>query len=800
MASQRDQVSSSSSQSAQSVRRGVWAKLRNLARARKFDRLATQYWPQYGLVAVTPQVVMLHEKHAAHIYEAVRKEAETRATPSSTLVHRGTSVLRRAAAGLERSRRRFEVFSFGLTDTSCDVTSVFASGMVHVSSGDPARTGIVAPCSCIDDVRRILQWTRADGHRVAFVIAASEQHLQYLAITCVLLSAASQGRATDVAEAMTLFQHVRETGLSGLELSNGGSTISAQSTNVPPMPTSPRLRTFSASYKRTNLWSRVNGRALWGCRNSSSSSRRPTFGDPDGPDARACARRVVGALGYVRPALPAESEPMYWRRMVLRKVVLSHAPRISSEDRAAPQGCRPYVMVMNGDQTDFLHSTMVQGIREARYLPNTDVAFDINRRVERDVVLKVYHLEPGQPGRVIIQTHVNVAGAEPFEDASVAEEFPEGEQLVMVNIPKTSLDVQSLGNTLDADFQLTCVFGMMPDDRAMALQGPRTFSSEQGLTGYGHADDSATVASLDLSTPLPPLQFNADEETHIEGSTNAAGSADADDTRADATSAGATGAGAAGGAAAAAADPDEDDDGQTESGQASARATEVQRRTGAFDVEAAFEARRETVCEILGAVRPNERREIEQRLHFTLEFCHSESEAEAAVQNFVTQSLESPSNDSLWGRRSMRRSVRFNLGARDDDDDSQVRFNLPSGGGSLRGEDGSALARHALRNMYSDRGPQRSNAPRVVLLPDPWENGSSIWDHMLGSVISSRRRPDLVLAAHRRRGTGMSEHDILRLPEHEFTSSSFSGDQSNCLICLGDYSDGDRLRTLPCFQ
>lgn len=878
----------------QSPKRSFWSKIREFASSRERNGgQPNPKWSHYGLTALTPQILILQNRQAQQLYEIVKKEDEAGASPSASQINRFQSSLKRVAQGLARSKRSFAIFSFGMTSDQCGLETVFPNDALHItSSGDPGRTGIVAPCFCMDDARKVIFWTREAPGRVAVVLASSEAHLAFLAIACVLYSSSSQGRSADICSALSMFGQARARGVNSLQLTSTSAHATETTTSSPSNDNNP----LSRCNKNTRIKVRTKGNSAvrrWS-RGSNNSSKGSTN---DEHDVSASALRVVGTMGYLRPAVPFDAETTRWRRMILRKVILSHAPRVLSEHLGAQRGCRPYIMVMNGDQSDFLHSTMVQGIRPALYSMTADVAFDINRRVDRDVVLKVYHLEPGQPGRVLFQVHVNVASAEPVEDAAIYDQYPEGEQLVLVNVPKNSIDVLSLANTLDDNFQISCVFGMQATDRAVELEGPRGFRTEENLSGYGGADGSASVPPLDMQQPLPPMQFKCSNDScgHLQyiqqgdvnstlGSGLGRGGINRISSRhvssktltcalcslqaraspsvntmvqeiAESSSSGDRAAGCGFVDSTSTTEAEDDDDARnnneghtsdeeksnfhddfdhssvrsgspisipapapgpaagTTHGTASAEApanddlaiqgensedTELEpagdRATltegeqlsptsGAlstvFNEGPAFEARVQSVCEVLGALRITERRDIERRLGMSLAGCSSEAEADQAVQNFVIQSLEG-FDDRSPSRRVSRRNVRFTLGARGDDD-AQVRFNLPSGGSV--DESGDAIT---------------DNAPRVSMLRGGSGREESLMEQLFASMLTVQFADNSGL--RRRRSMGMSEREILRLPEHEYRLGNYQGDQMNCLICLGDYCDGDCLRTLPCFH
>jgi len=214
---------------------------------------------------------------------------------------------------------------------------------------------------------------------------------------------------------------------------------------------------------------------------------------------------MVNGVGVVSHA--SDVLKTCWRPMVLRKVVLSHVPR------ATIAGCSPYLMIMQGDQSDIIYSTMVQGLHSFRYEENEELVFDINAVVHRDIVVKLYHLERGQSGAVIVSFRVNVTSAEPDEDNDLAKSIEAGEQLVCVTIPVQAMESVALPNILAHDFTVSCLFGMQPAARSLGIHGPLPIGDRVGPLVL---PVSPIVPPLVICNIHPPVQIMCNHCTTVQ--------------------------------------------------------------------------------------------------------------------------------------------------------------------------------------------------------------------------------------------------------------------------------------------
>jgi len=53
---------------------------------------------------------------------------------------------------------------------------------------------------------------------------------------------------------------------------------------------------------------------------------------------------------------------------------------------------------------------------------------------------------------------------------------------------------------------------------------------------------------------------------------------------------------------------------------------------------------------------------------------------------------------------------------------------------------------------------------------------------------------------HMERNNSANDSDIAALPTRTLADTTGLGEQTKCLICLDDFSDGDEIKTLPCLH
>jgi len=730
---------------------------------------------------------------------------ESLARGDSTEVARRMRGLGRGAAA---------VCAAGVSSEALDST-----GRHAVDLGGLAR----GPCTTLEQAKRVLEVRRLKNGAPVLLVAGSPTHLRLLQLAVRLL--ADEGEQSGPAPACAALEmelappHVQPRKW----LPWRTSAFSAMSSSLSSGAQRPK-RKAARALRRISLKGSSSTTA--------SSVERREIPEPS-PE---CIRRIAGAMGTLAETYRDNTSEMLWRRMVLRKIVLSHAPRAPREDGNLGDGCSPYIMMMDGTETDFIFSTMVQGIRSVAYDVNQDLSFDINCRVEKDITLKLYHLVPGQPGKVLLRMHVNVAAAEPLESEEIRCKFPDNEQLVMVTVCRDSIDEMFESASFDPNFKMCFLFGMQEQDRQLHTSGPRAFPSTEGLSGYG-GPVSGVVPNLDTTIVLPPLMYKCAntacgkmqyilEETSsssFEGeetgsrheicnsccltqevfpsvvrlmkemrrplsastaseTTDVASELDGEDPSEITESITPQ--------IPAIASEGVGDQPETESSEASEEA---------FDVESAVQQRLEIACSVLDITASLSRTRTENDLRAALRTCSNDSEADSAMQRYVSSALESRDRAIMSFRSSERRTVRFNVGT-SDDENTQVRFNLPAGiDDDIVQEDdddyeGYPIARALLESnlLHTVRG--MSPNERMDLLAGFFGLSGAYSERLLSDS------PMTHAYTGRCRGFGLGEREISRLPEYVYDATRGSSANSSCLVCLSSFETGERVRSLPCFH
>mmetsp|Transcript_28706 Transcript_28706/g.46415 ORF Transcript_28706/g.46415 Transcript_28706/m.46415 type:complete len:779 (+) Transcript_28706:338-2674(+) len=742
-----------------------WVKLRGYVKGGKNTKRKEngdqKYWASYKLCMEGNGVLRLGSRGLCQLYECI--ERDTNSNPSASLCSKLTGLLKSAASGLEKSRKDYRVFVFGFDSLGGDfpkLEEVFDPSCLQCDTN--MNNGSIVPLGVARDARKVYSWIKGGPDRLALILAPSQLKLEL--ILTMLLLLLKENSTDAIQDAHQFFARI--------------------------------CRVDQSSIAKKSRF------GLLRARSAKASTLEGMHGGVKAPAG--CIKRIIGTLGELQKPLVVPEfcnvESPQWRKMVLRKVILSHAPR--AEKTASTYRCRPYIMVMDGDQSEFIYSTMVQGIRIHEYTEGKDLVFDINCVVGEDIVIKLYNMLPGSPGSLVLKCHVNVVTAEPREHEDLSVKFAHQEQLVYTTILLDQIDQIVEPTFLDEDFQINCLFGMPEDGRELALTGPTAFQTLGSSRRKG-----AVVPPLQLSSLLPPPQvkcpnsscraieyvLDSSEEKYFQCSSCATSARKGSEiTRiiehmkiayveetTEETSVG-DGEGADGESTALTENEQGECDNTAEHEERGEQEDGLEVGTGndeAVDtldvpvlvdpIEESFESRLQQVCSVLGMAREN----IEQPLRAALSVCQSDEEADEVVQNFVTQALDGQelagdmSQQGTWGRGSRHLNHIFDysgtgIEALSNEERLELvatifGFTSPSAGLGLTG--GNSL-RYNFRNSRSFR---------------------------------------------RRRGMGLSASDISRLPIRTFrerVESEEDNSNTQCMICINSFESGERLRTLPCFH
>lgn len=203
-----------------------------------------------------------------------------------------------------------------------------------------------------------------------------------------------------------------------------------------------------------------------------------------------------------------------WREMTLRKVVLSHVPKCAGKKDSAAQEmfCRPYLLVLSGDASKVLYSSLVTGVRDERFAKDAPREFHVNCRVNGDFLIKLYHLPVDKAGKVVVSARLHTALAEPMESAAWAARYPRAEQLVLVRarVGESPVFSQAWSAALDKSFEIVAVLGMPQEGRSLSLTGP--FNVESSAKSAGPPRSTVVPALEDTDYALP-LQIKCHSRT-----------------------------------------------------------------------------------------------------------------------------------------------------------------------------------------------------------------------------------------------------------------------------------------------
>jgi hypothetical protein len=780
-------------------------------------------------------------------------------------------VARGVNKGIGKSAQEVALFSFGFDARRRalpGVEAVFSAAAHHdCRKSEHAQTGVLSTHECFREARGVLTWLEsgaagAPRGRAALVLASGEAHLRLVLTAARLLSQPRPAsREAAIAEAHRLFAEAA---------APKGRLLTASLPWLLRRKSAPEAASAAASAA--------------GAASPPAPAPAPASAGAVRKASTSTALRTVTGLGELRWLAPERAaEPMLWRKMVMRKIVLSHAPRVRdrppvSVSHEAAGTSRPYVMVTNGDQNDFLYSTMVQGIRSCTYAAGQEVSFDVNCRVDGDVVLKLYHMEPGEAGELLLKLHLNVGSAEPVLLPPPDDGGPQlGEALVAVTVPIEAVDAVPQPAFFDGDFRLQIVLGM-PAELARLSAVPRCFASAEAARGHSQLDGKAVPALRDYLAPQikcvnPPcarlFELGNSDEAACPGCglvsrparavvklareaaarrSAAVGKPGREQERDAETAEHDTGT-----------EPEEKDHelveeadlgaappshpppeataadlsypvpppppppplpgvGASVSASAGASASASARASASasgFSAEAALRACLDDVCMVLPFMTRERAREDLGR---ALSICSNSAEADAVVQTFVAQAF---GDDALLEdlpampvSHSSPGSVGVGVGVGVGDGVSVSSTGSGGAGGSaggaparIRAGSGAALRGSPTYSTLLDLGllSQLSDEDRMELLAGLVQ--LNLHDTMLelarhdGSHARAPPGPPRVhyLPFRARRGYGLGNTELSRLPVHVFRAGASGGEQT-CCICLLDFEEGDECRNLPCFH
>jgi hypothetical protein len=205
------------------------------------------------------------------------------------------------------------------------------------------------------------------------------------------------------------------------------------------------------------------------------------------------------------------------------------------------------------------------------------------------------------------------------------------------------------------------------------------------------------------------------------------------------------------------------------------------------------------------------RERVQVDLGRALSTCSDSAEADAVVQTFVAQAFGDDVAPVDLPASSSPRSSSGGDGSGGDGISGAVSSGI---GGSAEGATGriragssAVLLSNPTYSSLLDLGllAQLSDEDRMELLAGLVQLNLHDAMRELSRHDGSQRRalagpPRIHYIPFRaRRGYGLGDSELSRLPVHVFRAGARGGEQT-CCICLLDFADGDECRNLPCFH